>query len=87
MNIYAKCYFYKILIRLKERILEKESERFTFSTFGISKNNLFSHSVILSKLAMRRPKKLLPCDSINVRFGRSTKQIISNDFDVTSHHQ
>ena len=43
------------------------------------------YSEILSNVTTRGEKKLTPTEVIDVRFGRSTKQIITNQFIITSH--
>ena len=45
------------------------------------------YSEILSNITTRVSLKLYPLEVIDVRFGRSTKQIIYNQFIITSHYQ
>ena len=45
------------------------------------------YSEILASVTQRGLRKLYPTEVINVRFGRSTKQIITNQFNITSHYQ
>ena len=47
------------------------------------------YSEILANVTTRGSRKLYPKrqDVIDVRFGRSTKQIITNQFIITSHYQ
>ena len=45
------------------------------------------YSEILSNVTQRGLLKLYPLEVIDVRFGRSTKQIITNQFIITSHCQ
>ena len=42
------------------------------------------YSEILASVTQRGLRKLYPTEVINVRFGRSTKQIITNQFIITS---
>ena len=42
------------------------------------------YSEILSNVTTRGQQKLIPTEVIDVRFGRSTKQIITNQFIITS---
>ena len=45
------------------------------------------YSEILSNITTRGYSKLYPTEVIDVKFGRSTKQIITNQFIITSHFQ
>ena len=45
------------------------------------------YSEILSNVTTRGYLKLYRTEVIDVRFGRSTKQIITNQFIITSHYQ
>ena len=45
------------------------------------------YSEILANVTTRGTQKLSPTEVIDVRFGRSTKQITTNQFIITSHYQ
>ena len=45
------------------------------------------YSEILSNVTTVIQRKLYPSEVIDVRIGRSTKQIITNQFIITSHYQ
>ena len=80
---------------IKQSILEidfdpidlNESGSLTFWRFGTSNNISILYWEILSNVTERVQRKLLPPEVMDVRFGRSTKQIISNHFISTSHCQ
>ena len=76
---------YSKLISIELSRMNKVDQHFEDLEYPSTIN--IQYSEILANVTTREYRKLNSTEVIDVRFGRSTKQIITNQFIITSHYQ